>query len=107
MHVYDCEPFHHNSVDEFAIQFPEIFSKKEQKSREVSVKRAKISDSMVRTSNSIVGEADLCSSPDSSSSSKASGFQKIVPVDGGVSLCYGFYLHLPFPFPFPFPPSVA
>lgn len=77
-----------------AIQFVEIFSKKEQKSREVSVKRAKISDSMLRTSKSTVGEADLCLSP--STSSKASDFQKIVPFDCGVSSCYGFNFTSPF-----------
>ncbi|XP_047963077.1 transcription factor E2FC-like isoform X2 [Salvia hispanica] len=60
-----------------------LLSKKEQKSRDASVKRAKLLDSMARTSSSRVDEADLSSSPDTSTTSKASGFQKIVPFDVG------------------------
>ncbi|KAL1533316.1 transcription factor E2FC-like isoform X2 [Salvia divinorum] len=61
-----------------------LLSKKEQKSRDALVKRAKLLDSMARTSSSRVDEADLSSSPDTSTSSKASGFQKIVPFDVGI-----------------------
>ncbi|KAG6390664.1 hypothetical protein SASPL_148402 [Salvia splendens] len=60
-----------------------LLSKKEQKSRDASVKRVKLLDSMAGTSSSRVDEADLTSSPDTSTTSKASGFQKLVPFDVG------------------------
>ncbi|KAH6796323.1 hypothetical protein C2S51_037309 [Perilla frutescens var. frutescens] len=49
-----------------------LLSKKDQKSRDASVKRAKLLDSSARTSSSRVDEAE------------ASGFQKIVPFDVGI-----------------------
>ncbi|XP_057794810.1 transcription factor E2FC-like [Salvia miltiorrhiza] len=61
-----------------------LLSKKEQKSRDGSAKRAKLLDCLARTSSSRVDEADWSSSPDTSTSSKASGFQKIVPFDVGI-----------------------
>lgn len=61
------------------------FSKKELKNRDNSAKRSKLMDSLAWTSSSRVDEENLSSSPDTSTSSKAYGFQKIVPIDAGVS----------------------
>ncbi|KAL0360561.1 UNVERIFIED_CONTAM: Transcription factor E2FC [Sesamum radiatum] len=69
------------------ISYPiyETFSKDVRKSKDLSVKRAKLSDPLTWNSSRRVDEADLSSSPsDTPTSSKASGFQKIVPLDGGV-----------------------
>lgn len=73
------------------IQFMKIFSRKEEKSKDVSVKRAKLLDPLTWTSSSRGDDADLSSSPDdTSTSSNASGLQKIVPLDVGVSSSEGF-----------------
>ncbi|KAL0438435.1 UNVERIFIED_CONTAM: Transcription factor E2FC [Sesamum latifolium] len=62
-----------------------LLSKDVRKSKDLSVKRAKLSDPLTWTSNRRVDEVDLSSSPsDTPTSSKASGFQKIVPLDGGI-----------------------
>ncbi|KAL0325856.1 UNVERIFIED_CONTAM: Transcription factor E2FC [Sesamum radiatum] len=62
-----------------------LLSKDVRKSKDLSVKRAKLSDPLTWTSSRRVDEADLSSSPsDTPTSSKASGFQKIVPLDGGI-----------------------
>ncbi|KAI3464851.1 hypothetical protein Pfo_021514 [Paulownia fortunei] len=63
-----------------------LLSKNEQKSKDISVKRAKLLDPLAWTSSSRVDDADLSSSPDdTSTSSKTYGVQKIVPLDVGVS----------------------
>lgn len=61
-----------------------LMSKKEQKSRDNSAKRSKLMDSLALTSSSRVDEENLSSSPDTSMSSKAYRFQKIVPIDAGI-----------------------
>ncbi|KAL0314593.1 UNVERIFIED_CONTAM: Transcription factor E2FC [Sesamum angustifolium] len=62
-----------------------LLSKDVRKSKDLSVKRTKLSDPLTWTSSRRVDEADLSSSPsDTPTSSKASGFQKIVPLDGGI-----------------------
>ncbi|KAK4429366.1 Transcription factor E2FC [Sesamum alatum] len=62
-----------------------LLSKDVRKSKDLSVKRAKLSDPSTWTSSRRVDNEDLSSSPcDTPTSSKASGFQKIVPLDGGI-----------------------
>ncbi|XP_011083529.1 transcription factor E2FC [Sesamum indicum] len=62
-----------------------LLSKDLRKSKDPSVKRAKLSDPLTWTSSRRVDEGDLSSSPsDTPTSSKTSGFQKIVPLDGGI-----------------------
>lgn len=79
------ESIHCNFFRPLIFNLWKTFSKKEQKSRDNSAKRSKIMDSLAWTSSSRVDEENLSSSPDTSTSSKAYRFQKIVPIDAGVS----------------------
>ncbi|KAK6161849.1 hypothetical protein DH2020_001690 [Rehmannia glutinosa] len=62
-----------------------LLRKNEKKSKDISIKRAKLMDPLAWTGSSRIDDADLCSSPcDTSTSSKIYGVQKIVPLDGGI-----------------------
>ncbi|KAL8059160.1 hypothetical protein ABFX02_03G068200 [Erythranthe guttata] len=61
-----------------------LLSKNEKKNKEISVKRAKLMDPFTWTNSSRVDDAELSLSPDTSTSSKGCGFQKIVPIDSGI-----------------------
>ncbi|PIN15342.1 hypothetical protein CDL12_12017 [Handroanthus impetiginosus] len=61
-----------------------LLSKNDQKSKDVSFKRTKLLDPLTWPSIRRFDDANLSSSPDTPTSSKASGVQKIVPLDVGI-----------------------